>query len=229
MIRSLIISQARKLANDNDSTNPFHSDALIHAFIDNWEMEIARETRFPRKSQTISFAVGEGGATGKTLDTDFLTILGVFFEPASGTGSVRLSPTTEEQLTEENADWRQLGNAMPTRYMVMDSMTVAAAAFPSRTISTDRPTSEARTMRIYGIQMPAAATDGTKSPVCPPTYHLGGVYYCAANMMLPRNPAKGAAFMEMYRTELRRCKTLQVENADNTAQIWDFYPSLDNA
>ena len=127
MIRSSIILASRKNVNDTDTSDPFHTDAQVHGFIDAFEIEIAIHLKFPRKMQTITFVIGDGGATGKSLNTDFFGITGVWYEPTGGT-PLHLRPTTEKELTDETSDWRTLGNAAPARYFILDAMTAAAAA-----------------------------------------------------------------------------------------------------
>ncbi len=224
MIRSAIFTQARKLANDSDTSDPFHTDTELHALMDNFEIKVGLEFKFPRKSQTIVFTAGQGGPSStKSLDSDFWGIGPVFFNPASATGGYRLQPRTEAEMEAQDPDWRQLGSALPSYYIIGDSISPTAAAFPARTITTERATSETRTMRIYGHQFPAAATDATKGPVVPASFHEGAVYYLAWLMMMPRNKNDAGTYAAMFKAELRKVKTLTLETDDTESNVWDTY------
>lgn len=222
MIRSTILSQARTLANDTDSTNPFHTDAALYALVDNWQIDLALEISFPRKQQTVSFAVDAGGAAGaKTLEADILSILRVILEDSTNDKYDRLKPAFESQMTDRDPAWRNQDAGTPSYYVLMDAVTESAAETYARTITTDRPLSEARTMRIIGVQKPATSTDGTKSPVMPVEFHVTAPYYLAWHMYLPRNKGKADEFMMLYRSEIRRLKSLSNEFADNAMPVWD--------
>lgn len=224
MIRSTMLSQARKMANDNDATNPFHSDALLYGILDNWMIDLAMFLAWPRTTQSISFAIGDGGATGHNLNTDILTILRVNWEPASGSSYVILKPMTESELNLKFPDWRSFGNGSPSYYVLQDSVTEQAAAFPLRKITTERPTDTAKTMRIHYIQAPAASTDGTKSPPFPAPLHLTGVYYMAWQMYLPRNKDRADEYMKLYFSERRRIKDQVMRwTQDNDKIEWDTH------
>lgn len=222
MIRTAILSQARILANDTDSTNPFHADATLHALLDNWQIDLAVELKFPRKHQTTEIAADAGGASStKALDADILSILRVILEDSTNKKYDRLKPATESQMTDRDPAWRSQSSGMPSYYVLMDAVTESAAETYARTITTDRPLSETRTMRIIAIQKPATSTDGTKSPVMPVEFHAVAPYYLAWHMYLPRNKGKADEFMGLYKSEVRRLKSLSDEFDDNAMPVWD--------
>lgn len=224
MIRSAIIAQYRLIANDRDATNPFFTDAQVEAELDNWSVDLAAYILYPRAQQTISFAIGEGGASStKTLTTDVMLILRVGWEPSSGSDYSRLSPSNEMEMDIETPSWRNNSNGRPSKYVLMDAPTELAAAFPSRPITTDRPTDAARTMRIHYVQAPAASTATTKSPVFQPQFHVLGTYYAAWKSYLPRNKAKADEFEALYLRERRRLKdTFMKESQENSQFAWDM-------
>lgn len=224
MIRSDMISQYRLLANDRDTANPFYTDAQVHAELDNWQIDLAAYLLYPRAIQTISFAVGEGGsASTKNLTTNVNIILRVMWEPSSGSDYVRLLPSNEFSIADKFPDWRNFSNGKPAYYVLGDAPTAQAAAFPLRTITTERPTDAARTMRIHYVQSPAASTDGTLSPVFQPQFHVTGVYYAAWKSYLPRNKQKADEYEALYRREARRLKdTFMKESQENMAFTWDL-------
>ena len=222
MLLSTMVSQARRLANDTDTGDPFHTDAQIYEFLSNWLKDIAIKLKYPRKSQAISFAVGDGGAAGQNLDNDTLMILGVWYEPSSGTGAFRLRPITEAKLTAISPDWRRLGNASPTYYLLLDAVTAQAnEQGPLRQISTDRTVDAARTMRIYSVQSPAAVTAGTNSPQYLSPFHISGVYHAVHQMLLPRDEKRADYFYSLYLREVREKKSIVHEFSDDTDEIWD--------
>src|SRR3990167_10187099 len=224
MLRSAMLTQARKMANDNDSTNPFHSDAALEAILDNWSIDMAMFLAWPRTTQSISFAIGDGGATGKNLNTDILTILKVNWEPASGSNYSILKPLTESELNMQYPEWRSWGNGTPAHYVFMDSVTEQAAAFPLRKITTERPTDTAMTMRIYYVQAPAASTTLTNCVVFPAPFHAVGVYYMAWQMYLPRNKQRADEYMALYYAERRRIRDQVMRwTQDNDVIAWDQY------
>jgi len=222
MIKSAILSQARTMANDTDTTNPFHSDAALHALLDNWQIALANELGAPRKHQSIAFTAAQGGASSaKALDADILTILRVILEDSTNNKYNRLKPSTEIQMTDRDPSWRNQAAGTPSYYVLMDAVTEAAAETCARTITTDRPLDAAKTMRIIAIQKPATGTDGTKSPVVPVEFHVTGVYYLAWHMYLPRSKGKADEFMALYKNEVRRIKGLSNEFNDNAMPVWD--------
>lgn len=216
------------LANDNDSSNPFHTDAQIYFLIDNWGIDLTRYLNFPRQTQTISFAVGDGGPSGtKNLNTDMLTILNVTMAPSSGSNFLRLRPRTLAEMDEKFPSWRDsnLGNAKPAYYIVIDDITASTNNFPQRTITTDRSLDEAMTMRIHGLKAPAPlGSTGTNSPNFPAEFHETGTYYAAWKMLIPRNPQKAAYFQQLYLSERRRLKSQMNEYKDSNTEVWDQYP-----
>ena len=227
MLNSSILSQARKASNDLDSSNPFHTDAQVYFFIDNWGIDLARYLKYPRKIDTISFAIGDGGsATSNNLDTDIISILNVTLAPASGSNYLRLIPKTETEMDSERPSWRDTsqGNGKPKYYIVRDTIAVSTSNFPQKTITTDRPLDEAMTMRVSGIMAPAPlGSTGTNSPALPPEFHITGVYYAAWQMMLPRNADRAEYFRRLYESERRRIKSQWAEFIDSNTEVWDNY------
>lgn len=223
MLGSDIVSEARKFVNDTDATNPFHTDAQCYALLSDWLQELELETGHLRKQQTISFAISDGGqATSKALDNDWLIINLVQLVKSDETSPIRLSPRTEEELTAEIGDWRQLTSGLPSYYLVRDAITAQAVAIgPARTITTERPLSEARTMRIYGWQAPAILSAGTNSPVFSVAFHKSGAYYLAWQMQVPRNAQKAEYFRGLWENQRRRVKTLFAVQKDTGDAIWD--------
>lgn len=225
MIRSLIISKARKLVNDTGS-NPFHTDNECHGILDTWESKIAAYMGFPKKVQTISFAIGEGGSSGKDLDSDIFSVRAVAMEPTTGDNHYMLFPITEEDLNRKTPNWRTLGNERPRFWLFLDAIAADAAEFTNRTITTDRTVDVAYTMRIFGWQLPAASTTGANSPVISPTFHSSGMYYLASEMLFPRNERKAALYRRLYEADRREAKTLSPGNGDESENPWGQYPIL---
>lgn len=225
MLLSEMLSQARKHTNDNDATNPFITDAQFYGYFSDWQLQLAMEIGYPHSIQTAAFAVGEGGpGSAKVLNNDVLSIEKVFFEPASSTGAYRLSPRTEAEMSAEDVDWRQLGQALPKYYIILEALTAQAVAIgPARNITTERATSEARTMRIYYVQNPAIVSAGTNSPIFPASFHKSGVYYACREAMVPRNSAKASYFDNLFVREYRRAKSLWKRQSDDKTLSWDTY------
>ena len=227
MLNSSILSQSRKAANDNDSSNPFHTDAQIYFFVDNWGIDLARYLRYPRRLTTLSFAIDDGGsATSKDMDTDTLSVLSVTLAPASGSNYIRLKPKTEAEMDQERPSWRDTsqGSGKPKYYVIRDTILVSTSNYPQKKITTDRPLDEAMTMRINGIVAPAPlGSTGTNSPALPPEFHITGVYYAAWQMMLPRNADRAEYFRRLYESERRRIKSQWAEFIDSNTEVWDNY------
>lgn len=224
MIRTDMIAQYRLLGNDRDTVNPFYTNAQVHAELDNWQIDLAAYLLYPRASETISFAVGEGGdGSTKNINTAAMIILRVMWEPSSGSDYVRLRPSNEQAIADKFPDWRNFSNGKPGYYVMIDAPTALAAAFPRRAITTERPTDEARTMRIHYVQSPAASTDGTLSPVFQPQFHATGVFYACWKSYLPRNKQKADEYEALYRREIRRLKdTFMKESQENVGFQWDL-------
>lgn len=229
MLRSQVFVQARALANDTDSVNPFSSDSALYTFIDDWGIDLASYLKYPRAKQTISFAQGDGPTAGsivnaKNLNQDIVSILAVFFENTTTKDVIRLKPKTENEMQNLNPQWLYpTTQALPKYYVLLDGPTEGTTDWPQVTVTIDQATSEARTMRIHYIQAPAASTTATNTLIFPPQYHKSCVYYVAAQMMLPRNAQKADLFMKMYLDERRKAKSLAPEQLDPATEIWDFY------
>ena len=224
MLGSTIIDQARRASNDTDSTNPFHTDANLLDLLDNWQTDLALKLRYPRKQDTISFALGAGGAAGVVdIDTDILDINAVVLEPSSGTDYTRLKPISEFELSRRRPSWRSTdnANARPSFYVLMDAPVLAAAEFPQRRITTDTTFDVAMTMRVYATQAPAALTAQTDSPIFQVPFHVTAVYYLAWHMLLPRNIEKSIVFGRLYEKEVQRIKSQSKEFSDDSSQVWD--------
>ena len=231
MIRSDIISKARTNVNDTDSTNPFHTDAKCHGILDDWALEIASEVNLPQSRDSISFAQGDGGDpdNGKALNTDILAITGVvMFKGASSNYEHRLlHPRTEEEMDALDAAWKdRTEQGSPSYYIVSDAITAAAASFTGRNITVDKPCDAAYTMEVKYIQLPAASTDGTKSPQFNPTLHKSGEYYLCWHMMVPRDVNRAEYFRGLYERAKRKAKTLSpFIQDDQRSNIWGVVPS----
>lgn len=221
MLGSEIVSKARDAVNDTDSTNPFHSDAKCYSMLTDWLDALALDVGFPSKQQSISFAANDGGASGtKNLDNDWLAVEVVTFEKDDA--DYRLEPRTEKELAAENPNWRDNAAGLPKHYVIQDAVTAQAQAMgPLRTITTERPTSEARTMRLYGRGYPAVVSAGTNSPVFSKAFHLSGVFFLAWQMSIPRNKADADYFEKKWEAQRRKVKTLYSAVLDTTGQIWD--------
>lgn len=222
MLVSQILTQSRKLANDTDSSNPFASDTEFYTFITDWLQEVAMEYGYPHKTDTVAYAVGEGGAAdADNIDIDIQTVILVNYEPTGGT-PYRLMPRTEAEMAAQDANWRSASNGTPSYYIIQDTETAGTNELgPQRTITTDRPVSIAGTMRIYALQIPAVLAAGTNSPIYSAALHKSAVYYVTAQMLLPINIQKADYFLKLHHDKLRRCKTLLQKTVDSATQIWD--------
>lgn len=222
MLVSQLFTQARRLANDTDTSDPFSTDTELYTFISDWLQEAAMEYGYPRKQDTIAYAVGEGGASdADNIDIDIQTILLVNYEVTGGT-PYRLTPRTEAEMAAQDPNWRSAASGMPAHYIIQDAITAGTNELgPQRTITTDRPVSVAGTMRIYALQIPAVLSAGTNSPVYSAALHKSAVYYVAAQMLLPRNERKAAFYLDLHEKKMRRCKTLLQQTTDASTQIWD--------
>lgn len=222
MIRSTIISQGRKLANDTDATSPFHSDADCYGLLDNWQIELALLIGYPRNVQALAFADGEGGAAStKTLQANTLAILAVFLEDSVAGKYSRLKPRTELEMAEADPSWRVALAGAPSYYVLGDTVTEAAAETMTRTITTERAVDAAKTMRIHSILKPATGTDGTKSPVMPVEFHVTAPVYLAWWMYMPRNMAKAAEYEKLFYAMVRRISSRSSEHKDESVAVWD--------
>lgn len=231
MIRSVILSKARKLANDVDTTNPFHSDAECHGILDDWALEMAGELNLPRYTQTITFTQGQGGvpSSGKTLSTDILGILdAICYKTATDYDHKNIPVITEQELDGIDPAWRsRTEQGVPSYAVICDAITAAAAAFTGRTITFDKRVDATYYLIINYIQLPAASTDGTKSPEFNPAMHACGMYFLAWHMLEPRNAERAERMRNLYERARRKAKTLSpFIQADNEARIWGDYPDL---
>ena len=226
MLNSQILTQARILSADTDSTNPYTTDAQGYFWIDSWGVDIARYLKYPRKIDVISFAVGDGGsATSNNMDADIVSILGVTMAPASGSNYLKLRPRTESDMDALEPAWRDtsVGNGKPKYYVIRDTIAVSTSNFPQKTITTDRALDEAMTMRIHGIMAPAPlGSTGTNSPTLPLEFHETGSYYTAWKMLIPRNIQKAEYFRQLYISERRRLKSQFAEFLDPNTEVWDM-------
>lgn len=235
MLRSLMMTQARKLANDTDSSNPFHSDTELESFIDDWGIDLAAYIQWPRAQQTITFAQGDGPNAGsitnaKNLNTDIIEILSVFLENTTSGVTSRLRPRREHEMQSYDPQWRYpTGQAIPNFYVILDGPAEQAANWPLEQVTVDKPCSEARTMRIHYIQAPAASTTTTNSPIFQPQYHKSGVYFMVSQMLEMRNPQAAELFMKKYLDERRRQKSLTGEMRDDAIEIWDHVQIWDQS
>lgn len=229
MIRSVILSKARKLANDTDTTNPFHTDNECHGILDDWALEMAGELNLPRYTQTITFTSGQGGvpSSGKTLSTDILGILDCILYKTTP-DQKNIPVITEQDMDARDPAWRsRTETGVPSYAVVCDAITAAAAAFTGRTITVDRRTDDTYYLIVNYIQLPAASTDGTKSPEFNPTMHACGMYFLAWHMLEPRNPERAERMRNLYERARRKAKTISpFIQADNEARVWGDYPDL---
>lgn len=232
MLLSTLVTQAQLFANDTDATNPFVSTTNIYLLIDDWMADLASYLKYPRYSQTIAFAQGDGpngvgGITNpKNLNQDMMCILSVHFENTT-TGIVkRLKPKTEVEMQNLYPTWRyNTVQAIPSYYVILDTPTVGTTDFAQQTITVDMPNLEARTMRIHYITAPTSggSVNSANSPLFPPNFHKSGVYYVASQMLLPRNAQKSAFYAQMYERERAKQKSLMMEQIDPATEIWDMY------
>lgn len=232
MIRSNVILRARKLVNDTDTSNPFHSDAECHIIIDDKEREIRRRLAWPKVSQDISFAKGEGGnQTTKKLNTDFLSLTRVVMipQPASNLSHYLLKPRTEHDQDRADPAWRdRTDQAQPAYYVVLDAVSALAQEFAQLGITTDRVCDGSYVMHVEGVELPAASTDGTKSPAIPGVYHEALAFALAAEMQFPRNPQKAQAYIQEFERRFRMAKASGAVIADEDVSIWGFTPNFGN-
>lgn len=230
MLRSTIITNARKHTNDTDTSTPFHTDNQCHAILDNWEREVRRRIQFPRKSQSISFTAGQGGNTdARDLDSDWLAITKALLIPIPATQYEHrvVDVVTEDVQDDKDAAWRdRTEQAAPSRIVLLGAVTADAAEYSNLQVATDRVVDGSYTVRLSGVQLNAAVTDGTKSPTVPGVYHTSAEFYLSAYMMLPRNSAKSADFMRMFEVEFKRSKSQGGMVQNEIGDIWGQVPNL---
>jgi len=226
---------ARTMVNDTDSSNPFHTDANLLLFVDDWGVDLAAYLGWPRAQQTITFAQGDGPNSGaitnaKNLNQDIVEILSVYFENITTGLANRLKPRTEHEMQAYNPQWRYpSGQALPTYYILLDGPTEGTVDWPQSQVTVNLPCNEVRTMRIHYIQAPAASSITTNSPIFPPNYHKSAVYYLASMMMLPKDPRQADYYFKLYDLERKRQKSLTSNFRDDAIEIWDHVNLWDQA
>lgn len=230
MIRSVIITNARKKVNDTDSSTPFHTDNECHAILDNWELNVRLVIGNPKTRQTLTFAQGDGGGgTPKELNSDFLAITKAILipSPASALQHTPLTILSEDDMDEASPSWRDdTSQGQAKRLVIIGDVTADASAYSNFQVTLDRVCDKAYSVLVRGIQLPTASTDGTKSPQIPGQYHHTAEYFLAAVMLEPRNPAKSEAMMRMYEKKLREAQTLGGLIQSPDVDIWGDVPDL---
>ena len=114
MLISEILSQARDIAVDTDSTNPYTTDAKVYAMVSNWLHDLGLHVGYPRKQQSITFAADAGGAANtKNLDDDLGAIIIAVWRDTAGGSEWLLNPRTEAEMAAQDPNWRDLASGPP--------------------------------------------------------------------------------------------------------------------
>lgn len=231
MLRSTIITNARKIANDTDTSTPFHTDTECHALIDAWEREVRRRIKRPKLSQSISLAQGDGPQTAaKALTSTFLCLTRAVLIPLPATQYQHkvIKIVEEEAMDDLDPAWRdRTDQAQPSRVVLVGAVTAAAAEYSAMSAYVDRACDQAYTLRLEGVELPAASTDGTKSPAVPGVFHTSAQFYLASYMLLPRNAEKSDSILAMFEREFRRAKGEGAVVQNEQADIWGETPNFD--
>lgn len=232
MLRSVIIANARKHVNDTDTSTPFHTDNQCHAILDNWEREIRRRIKFPKKTESESFTVGQGGgADSRGLDSDWLAITRAILIPLPATGYEHkiLRVISEDEMDSLDPAWRdRTEQAEPGIVVISGVVGADASEYSNLSVYLDRVVDGSYTLRLNGIQLNAASTDATLSPPVPGAYHTSAEFYLAAYMLMPRNRQKGEAFLGDFEREFRRAKSEGQFIQTETADVWGAVPDFGN-
>lgn len=191
LTKAQIRSMARVAASDTDASNPMWSDTNVDLFIQAWAADLSVYLRFPRETVTQSTVVG---TYEYALPTDWLATISVTLV-SPGVDATKLSFKDEQDIEEQDPDWRSDANGTPRRWFIGTDVTDSTTL--SRKLTINPPPDAVKTLRHTYIRAPEMANDANIPPFNP-ALHITGVYFVASHMLMSLNPTLSEVLMRKY-------------------------------
>lgn len=194
---------ARQFAGDNDTVNPFWSDANLTILCENFQTDLASYLRFPRATSAAITMVAD--QDDYALPTDWLSTIRLFIYTGS-TYTAKLGYKSEDEISEIDPNWRNAASGSPKYYFIANDITPSTVLSRKLFIYPAPDAANVKTMLHVYVKVPTAISDDANVPIFPDPMHMLAVYYLAWFMNLPLRPVEAEKYRLLYVKErLRMC------------------------
>jgi len=194
---------ARQFAGDNDTANPFWSDANLTILLENFQTDLASYLRFPRATSAPITMVAD--QDDYALPTDWLSTIRIFIYSGS-TYKSRLTYKSEDEISEVDPNWRNAASGAPRYYFIANDITVATTLSRKLFIYPAPDTANVKSMLHVYVKSPTAIAADINIPIFPGPMHILGAYFAAWQMLLAIDQVRAKTYETLYLKErLRMC------------------------